>query len=46
MTVSTMQPLGRGGDVKIFSQIIANIITKLMNNGGVCRAAPGFARIS
>ena len=31
-----LQPLGHGGAVKIFSQIIADLI----NNKSVCRAAP------
>ena len=40
-----MQPLGRGGALKIFSKTITELINQSVNNGGVCRAAPGFARI-
>ena len=36
-------PFGSDGAIKIFSQTMTEIINQLMNHGGVCRSAPGFA---
>ena len=38
-----LQPWGCGGDVKIISQRMNESINESVNDGGVCRAAPGFA---
>ena len=37
--------LGRGSAVNIFSQSMSELINELISDGGVCRAAPGFAKV-